>query len=54
MQATGIAKRCHKQENLDRNTTDLNPALAEIDLQLLTRCCLKANRGPRCSHQVTP
>lgn len=54
MQAAGIAKRRHKQENLDPNAIDLNPALTEIDLQLLTGGRLKANRGPGRSNQLTP
>ena len=37
MQPPRIAKGRDKEEDLDRDTTDLDPTFAEIDLQLLAR-----------------
>jgi hypothetical protein len=47
MEPLRVAQRGHKQVHLYILAADRHPALAEIDLQLLARRCLKANRRPR-------
>jgi hypothetical protein len=44
MQPTRVAEGCDEEKDFDRNTIDLNPALAEVDLQLLARLRLEPHR----------
>ena len=49
-----IAQRRHKQVHLDVLVADHCSALAEVDLQLLARRRLKADRRPRFRFQFAP
>lgn len=47
MQAPGITEGGNEEEHLPLRAADLDPALAEVDLQLLAGTFLEANRRPR-------
>jgi len=51
VQSTRMAKRGDEKEHLRRRLADLNPPLAEIDLQLLSRRRLKPHRRSRRRHK---
>ena len=51
MEAARVAEGRDEEEDLDRGTTDLDPAFTEIDLQLLAGVGLKPQRCARRGNQ---
>ena len=49
-----VAERRDEEEHLGDDAADLDPALAEVDLQLLARPSLEPDRRPRRRHELPP
>ena len=52
MHSPRVAERRDEEEDFDRNTADLDPAFAEVDLQLGARMGLKPQRRTRRGSQL--